>query len=184
MLSVKQGSIKYNFLKSLGMTRPGIDPRSPGPLANTLIIRPMAYKDWVVNKASDPITWLIKLAVAVHDNIYIYTKLSWKFCSILVARDAQSSSFWRFYWSHEDDKPHRTMRCRARLILSECYSPDLASESAVLDLPDLTWSSRFLQPKRNILNHMVTILWSNTPSPLTQQMFLVVSTALCLNPSP
>ena len=26
------------------MTRPGIEPRSPGPLANTLLIRPMARK--------------------------------------------------------------------------------------------------------------------------------------------
>ena len=25
-----------------GMTRPGIEPRSPGPLVNTLLIRPMA----------------------------------------------------------------------------------------------------------------------------------------------
>ena len=25
------------------MTRPGIEPWSPGPLANTLLIRPMAY---------------------------------------------------------------------------------------------------------------------------------------------
>ena len=25
-----------------GMTRPGIDPRSPGPLANTLLISPIA----------------------------------------------------------------------------------------------------------------------------------------------
>ena len=33
MLSVKQGSIKYHFLS---MTRPGIDPRSPGPLTNCL----------------------------------------------------------------------------------------------------------------------------------------------------
>ena len=35
MLSVKQGGIKYHFL-SLCMTRPRIEPRSPGPLANTL----------------------------------------------------------------------------------------------------------------------------------------------------
>ena len=39
MLSVKQGGIKYHFL-SFGMTRPGIEPRSPGPLANTLTARP------------------------------------------------------------------------------------------------------------------------------------------------
>ena len=38
MLSVKQGGIKYHFL-IFGMTRPGIEPRSPGPLAKTLPIR-------------------------------------------------------------------------------------------------------------------------------------------------
>ena len=41
MLSVKQGGIKYHIWV-FGMTRPGIEPRSPGPLANTLLIRPMA----------------------------------------------------------------------------------------------------------------------------------------------
>ena len=34
-LSVKQGGIKYHF-KSLCITRYRIEPRSPGPLANTL----------------------------------------------------------------------------------------------------------------------------------------------------
>ena len=41
MLIVKQGSTKYRFWV-FGMTRPGIEPRSLGPLANTLLIRPMA----------------------------------------------------------------------------------------------------------------------------------------------
>ena len=40
-LSVKQGGIKYHF-KVFGMIRPGIEPRSPGPLANTLPTRPMS----------------------------------------------------------------------------------------------------------------------------------------------
>ena len=35
MLSIKQDGM-------FSMTRPGIEPRSPGPLANTLLIRPMA----------------------------------------------------------------------------------------------------------------------------------------------
>ena len=44
MLSVKQGGIKYHFWV-FGMTRLRIEPRSSGPLANTLLIRPMArYK--------------------------------------------------------------------------------------------------------------------------------------------
>ena len=39
MLSVKQGAINYFWI--FGMTRPRIELRSPGPLANTLLIRPM-----------------------------------------------------------------------------------------------------------------------------------------------
>ena len=31
------------------MTRPGIEPRSPGPLANTLLIRPMARNEAIIN---------------------------------------------------------------------------------------------------------------------------------------
>ena len=41
MLSVNQGGIKYHFWV-FGMTRPGIEPRSPGSLANTLLIIPIA----------------------------------------------------------------------------------------------------------------------------------------------
>ena len=40
MLSVKQGGIKYHFWV-FGITRPAIEPRSLGPMANTLLIRPM-----------------------------------------------------------------------------------------------------------------------------------------------
>ena len=40
MLSAKQGGIKCHFWV-FGMTRPGIKPWFPGPLANTLLIRPM-----------------------------------------------------------------------------------------------------------------------------------------------
>ena len=40
MLSVKQGGIKYLFW-IFGIIRPGIEPRSPGPWANTLM--PIVY---------------------------------------------------------------------------------------------------------------------------------------------
>ena len=42
MQIVKQGGIKYHFFLEFGMTWPGIEPRSPGPLSNTQLIRPMA----------------------------------------------------------------------------------------------------------------------------------------------
>ena len=39
-LSAKQRGMKYHFWV-FGMTRPGIEPRPPGPLANTLTIMPI-----------------------------------------------------------------------------------------------------------------------------------------------
>ena len=44
MLSVKQGGIKQYFWV-FGMTRPGIEPQSPGPLVNTLLDRPFPHLD-------------------------------------------------------------------------------------------------------------------------------------------
>ena len=38
-LDAKSGGIEYHF-RVFGMIRPGIEPRSPGPLVNTLLIRP------------------------------------------------------------------------------------------------------------------------------------------------
>ena len=42
MLSVKQGGAKYHIW-IFSMTWPGIEPRSPGWSANTLLIRPIAW---------------------------------------------------------------------------------------------------------------------------------------------
>ena len=42
MLSKAASSIIFWVL---GMTRPGIEPLSPGPLVNTLLIRPMSYQN-------------------------------------------------------------------------------------------------------------------------------------------
>ena len=48
ILSVKQGRIKYHFFKKVfGMTRPGIEPRSPGPLANEYCR--MSIGEWVLS---------------------------------------------------------------------------------------------------------------------------------------
>ena len=39
--NVKLGGHQVPFFLVFGMIRPGIEPWSPGPLANTLLIRPM-----------------------------------------------------------------------------------------------------------------------------------------------
>ena len=56
-----------------------------------------------------------------------------------------------------------------------------ASEFTVLGLPDHDWSLRFLQPKKNFLNYLVTVLGSTTPLPFPQQIFLIASTELWLS---
>ena len=45
-------------------------------------------------------------------------------------------------------------------------------------LPDLAWSSSFLQHEWNFLSHLVTVLWPTASLLFAQQMFLVTSTAL------
>ena len=48
MRNVKQGGIKYHFW-AFRMTWPGIEPRSPGPLVNTLLSRPMVRVEFISN---------------------------------------------------------------------------------------------------------------------------------------
>ena len=50
------------------MTQPGIEPRSPGPLANTLLIRPIA-RTIIINNQMRTFEYKI---VATEINIYIY----------------------------------------------------------------------------------------------------------------
>ena len=63
MLSVKQRGIKYHFWV-FGMTRPGIEPRFPGPLANTNYIY-LKYTRLFCNK---PFIELKLTAIFTHMN--------------------------------------------------------------------------------------------------------------------
>ena len=40
----------------------------------------------------------------------------------------------------------------------------IAPESTLLSLSDLAWSVKFLRLERNILNHLITVLWTTVPS--------------------
>ena len=81
MLSVKQGGIKYHF-KVFGMTRPRIEPRSPGPLANTLSIMPMsvtvAMKKEAFRSSLTTVTNFSILYIYIY--IYIYQLKSLAVC--------------------------------------------------------------------------------------------------------
>ena len=46
--------VSSTIFKVFGMTRPGIEPRSPGPLANTLTAGPMSQK---LEKKGCPVGW-------------------------------------------------------------------------------------------------------------------------------
>ena len=67
MLGVKQGGIKYHFWV-FGMTRPGIEPRSPGPLANTLTARPMSGKLLVMRSKSFIKTLNAVISASIDEN--------------------------------------------------------------------------------------------------------------------
>ena len=71
--------------------------------------------------------------------------------------------------------PHTLQRLLARFT-SMVWSK--ASESIFLILLDFSWSSWFLKPKQNLLNHLATVLGSTVPSPFAWQIFLVASMAL------
>ena len=64
MLSVKQGEIKKHFFLVFGMTRPGIKPLSPGPLANTLLIRPGLETFNLID-----LYWIELLEIELFDNL-------------------------------------------------------------------------------------------------------------------
>ena len=51
-------------------------------------------------------------------------------------------------------------------------------QNQVLDLPDLSWLSRFLQSEQSYSNCLITIMWSTEPSPFIQRLFLVVFVAV------
>ena len=58
--------------------------------------------------------------------IILFTRMSQKFCNILVVCQAQFDSSGCFCQSHKGDKPHYSVRCWAHLILSECSLSDLS----------------------------------------------------------
>ena len=83
--------------------------------------------------------------------------------------------------SWEGDEPHLSVRVRVLLTGFASLVWSTASESTVFGLPDLAWSSRFLQPGQNFLNHLVNLQGSTVFSTFEQQIFLIASVALWPN---
>ena len=110
------------------------------------------------------------------------TRVSQKFCNILIT--------WGTIWQLLVFLPRSwkwwTILGREMLTLPDTLQVQLAvfvfmawstvSESMFLELVDFAWLLRFLQPKQNILNYLLTVLWLTALSSFAQQMFLV---ALC-----
>ena len=86
--------------------------------------------------------------------------------------DNDSSGF--FYGNCEDDKEDYTMTSppdtlRVLLVGFASTAQSSAAESAVLCLPNFSWSSGFLQCDWNFLDHPVTVRRSITPSSFAQK---------------
>ena len=105
---------------------------------------------------------------------FLNTWLSWKFCYILV-----SLQLWILLlrsWRLQTTLDCMIWNSYLTKFVSMTWSTVL--ESMFLSLLDYAWSLRFLQLKRNFLNHLVTVLWSTAPSTFAQQIFLVASAVL------
>ena len=103
---------------------------------------------------------------------FLNTWASQKFCNILVVREAQLGTSVRFCQSREGDGPYSTMRCQARLILSECYTlicfyslenglgiRDFRPSQACMIVEILATRAKFLESSgySNLINCTITI---------------------------
>ena len=68
-----------NHFCVFGMTRPGIEPRSSGPLANTLLR--LIWDFWQILQFKKPNTWCLPQCIYIyiytHTHTYIYIILNW-----------------------------------------------------------------------------------------------------------
>ena len=78
MLRGKQGGIKYH-LWVFGMPRPGIEPRSSGPLANNQLIRKKKKKNTILDR--NLVGMEFGNAIAIVQEIEI-----WPFCQMVYAQ--------------------------------------------------------------------------------------------------
>ena len=75
MLRVKQGGIKYYFLV-FGVTQPGIEPRSPRPLANTLLTSPIfVYYLTRAHPFSLPLAPSFSLSLSLSLSLWVVQKI-------------------------------------------------------------------------------------------------------------
>ena len=125
-------------------------------------------------------TTVKKQKIILYDN-----RVSQIFCNILVTcgtiRQLWMISPLPWSWGITLDCKMLSSHDTLRMVLAR-FAPltkdESVLESMVFGLPNLTWTSTFLQLKRTFLNHLVTVLWSITPSPFAQQRFLVDFAAL------
>ena len=58
------------ILRVFGMTRPGVEPWSPGPLSKTLLIRPMAIA------LSITVIYNLFISIVIYAYLYIYISIN------------------------------------------------------------------------------------------------------------
>ena len=102
ILSVKQGCIKYHFWV-FGMTRPWIEPKSPGSLANILTIMPMSRLKYSccflwVNSRVIPYLPLFLYAFYYFSFSFFSTKLLGLLLSCSATFEALLTSPCPFFW--------------------------------------------------------------------------------------
>ena len=114
-----------------------------------------------------PISLSLSLSLSIH--IYIYIRVDNEFCNILVMWGTNRqfrmilNKSWRWwtmlYYEMMPSLPN-TLSATFRIWL---YGLEHSLWIHAFRSTDVAWSSRFLQPKQNFLNHLVTVSCSTAP---------------------
>ena len=102
------------------------------------------------------------------------TRVSQKFCNILVAWGTIQQlwmlllSSWKCWTTLDCEIPNSSDTFQGLFMEFALMAWRTALESMILGLSDLAWSSGFLQPEQNFLNHLLNVLLSTAFSPFAQ----------------
>ena len=82
------------------------------------------------------------------------------------------SRSWRWQLTLDCEIPSSSDTLKVLVIGFTSMAWCTASESLDLDIPNVAWSSKFLQPEQNFLNNLVTVLWLTAPLPSAERLWL------------
>ena len=171
MLSIKQNWIKYHFWV-FGMIRPGTELRSPRPLANTLLIRPMTLYN-IIKHQVRKVAWNYNCFSRI---IIIYLK-QYNYMDIIVRpHDGRCIHRWGVRLPPKNEYPGYDTILNVNVMLQFSRSGGIMLPFSLLLLIRPSWSGLVGSRKLNYLDQKI----QQTPTYDIRKHWTAVSTLLGL----